>query len=192
MKIAARLSAHLSAFLLLTGCGQYLGDYTAESARLTAEVPLPNKTSSSYGEFLEVRLISDTSLTSLADEIDGLYVDADFCPLRDRNGLIAFGPFSESGDDLGLPSAAPALRPGADGQFHYRIYIPVAHHAEAATRAGQSQLPTYDLRETDGAVCLRLFAPGYNLIKSRSDTVMVPANMISTALSGESASSSRR
>ena len=163
-----------------------------ESARLATEAPLRDATSSSYGEFLEVRLVSNTSLTSLADEIDGLYVDADFCPLVDRNGVIAFGPFSDGGDDLGLPSAAPALRPGADGRFQYRIYIPVAHHAQTATPPGQAQLPTYNLRETDGALCLRLFAPGYNLIKSRSDTVTVPADLISTALSSETASDSRR
>jgi hypothetical protein len=190
--IAARLSAAISAALVLIGCGQYLGEYTAVSALIATHVPLSSETSSSYGQFLEIRLVSDTSVTSLAGEIDGLYVDADFCPLRNSNGLIAFGPFSDSGDDLGLPSAAPALRTGADGRFYYRIYIPVAHHAHAATRPGQFQLPTYDLRQTQGAVCLRLFAPGYNLINSRSDVVMVPAEMISTALSSEPAVTSRR
>ena len=145
------------------------------------------KPSSSYEEFLEIRLISDMSITSLDNAIDGLYVDADFCPLRDKNGLIAFGPFSESGDDLSLPSAASVLQPDTDGHFHYRIYFPVAHRAQTATRPGQIQLPTYDLREADSVVCMRLFAPSYNLIKSRSNTIKVPASMIAQALRAEPA-----
>jgi hypothetical protein len=191
VRIAAPLPA-ISALLLLTGCGQDLGDYTVESVRTATDVPLSEKTSTSYGRFLEVRLVSDTSLTALSKEIDGLYVDADFCPFRDGNGLIAFGPFNEEGADLGSPSAAPALRPGADGRFHYRVYIPVAHHARAATQPGQMQLPTYDLRKTAQAACLRLFAPGYNLLESRSKIISVPAAMISTALTSEPAPSRPR
>lgn len=181
----------ISALFLLAGCGQNLGDYAVESVRIATDAPLSDETSSSYGRFLEVRLVSDTSLTALSEEIDGLYVDADFCPLRDGNGLIAFGPFSDNGGDLGLPSAASAQRPGVDGRFRYRIYIPVVHHARAATQPGQIQLPTYDLRETAQAACLRLFAPGYNLLKSRSKVITVPAAMISAALSSEPAPSRR-
>ena len=190
MRIAAPLPA-ISALLLLTGCGQGLGDYAVESVRIATDVPLSDETSLSYGRFLEVRLVSDTSVTALSEEIDGLYVNSDFCPLRDGNGLIAFGPFSDNGDDLGVPSEAPALRPGVDGRFHYRIYIPVAHHARAATQPGQIQLPTYDLRETAQSACLRLFAPGYDLLKSHSKIITVPAAMISTALSSEPAPSRR-
>ena len=162
MRIGAGLLPAVSVALLLSGCGQYLGSYTVESARLTTDVPLAAETSSGYAEFLEVRMASDTSLTSLAENIDGLYVGADYCPLRREDGLIAFGPFGDSGVNLSVPSAAPALRPGPDGRFHYRIYIPVANHAELATEPGQIQLPTYDLRRSRSGVCLRLFAPGYN------------------------------
>jgi hypothetical protein len=191
VKVATPFPA-ISALLLLTGCGQDLGEYGVESVRVATDVPLSDETSSSYVRFLEVRLVSDTNLTALSEEIDSLYVDADFCPPGDGDGLIAFGPFSDNGSDLGVPSAAPALRTGVDGRFHYRIYIPVAHHARATTQPRQIRLPAYDLRETAHAACLRLFAPGYNLLEQRSKIITVSAAMISTALSSEPAPSRRR
>jgi len=187
-----RLPVAVLAVLSLAGCGQYLGDYTVESVRVTTDVPIPEETSSHYGRFLEVSLVSDTSLTAISDEIDGMYVDADFCPLHDVNGLIAFGPFSDEGIDLGFPSAAPPLRQGTDGRFRYRVYLPVSYQAQAVTQLGQLQLPTYDLRQADGPVCLRFFAPGYNLFKSRSETFEVPADIIGAALSSQPAAGGRR
>ncbi len=170
------------ATLLLTGCGQHLGRYTVESVRVTTDVPLPAETASHYGQFLEVRLGSETSLTALGDKVGGVYVDADFCPLRDTNGLIAFGPFSDRREDLGVPSLAPPLQRSASGRFQYRIYLPVAYRAQPATQPGQLQLPTYDLRQTKSDLCLRLYAPGYDVIKSRSEIVRVPADVVSGAL----------
>ncbi len=167
---------------LLSGCGQNLGAYAVEAVEVTTDVPLRAETAARYRRFLEVRLASRTSLTEFADEIDGIYVDADFCPLRNPDGVIAFGPFGGDGEDLGVPSAAPALRPSADGDFHYRVYLPIAYRANRATKPGQIQLPTYDMRETRRDLCLRLFAPGYDIIKSRSETVTVPADLISRAL----------
>ena len=189
VRTSPRLSFSL-ATLLISGCGQNLGAYAVEAVRVTTDVPLRADTAAHYGQLLEVRLRSKTSLTALADEIDGVYVDADFCPLHNAHGVIAFGPFGDDGDDLGLPSAAPALRSGADGDFHYRIYVPVSYRAEPATKPGQLQLPTYDLRGTKRNLCLRLFAPGYNIIKSRSETIRVPADVISRALEREPRASS--
>jgi hypothetical protein len=62
------------------------------------------------------------------------------------------------------------------------LYVVVAYRAPPATQAGQIQLPTYDLHGSNRDLCLRLFAPGYNLTKSRSDTIRVPAGIISAAL----------
>lgn len=170
--------------LLLTGCGQYLGSYTPESARVVTDMPNSHfgQPSPPYGQYLEIRVASKTSLTSIEKKADGIYVDADFCPLRNRNGLIAFGPFSDDGRDLSLPSDAGSLHAGRDGLFRYRLYVVVAYTAQRVTSSGQLQLPTYDLRGAKRDLCLRLFAPGYNLIKSRSGTISVPADMISEAL----------
>ncbi len=180
-----------SAAFLLAGCGQYLGEYSVEAVAIAATIPIPGETAAHYGQFLEVSLSSETSLTALADKVDGVYVDADFCPLREPDEAIAFGPFSATGEELGLPSAASPLRPGADGRFHYRIYIPVAYRAQTVTQAGQIQLPTYDLRPADRDLCLQLSAPGYDLIRSRSDTIVVPAPVIAAALTGETAANRR-
>ena len=154
-----------------------------DAVHVIEDVPIRAETAPHYGQFVEVRLTSKTNLTALADDIDGIYVDADFCPIRDTIGVIAFGPFSKEGDDLSVPSATPALSPNADGKFEYRIYVPIAYRAKQVTRPGRTQLPTYDLRETDRDLCLRLFAPGYNVIASRSQTVRIPSKAISTAMS---------
>jgi hypothetical protein len=61
---------------------------------------------------LEIRVASKTNLTSIGQTVDAVYVDADFCPLRNRNGLIAFGPYSDEKQDLGLPRDANALKVG--------------------------------------------------------------------------------
>lgn len=170
--------------LMLAACGEHLGAYSVETVQLVTETSIPtgNRPSPSYGEYLEVQLASRTNLVEIGDKVDGVYVDADYCPLDDPNGVIAFGPFGDDGQDLGLPSAAAALRDHRDGRSRYRIFIAVGYRGRSATKPGQIELPTYDLRHASRDVCLRLFAPGYNLIKSRSETIRVPANAIAAAL----------
>jgi hypothetical protein len=181
MRDAHRLAVVLAGLSPLAGCGQYLGSYAVEEVRAVTDVPKSHfgSPSPSYGQYLEIRLASKTSLTSIGR--DAVYVDADFCPLRNRDGLIAFGPYSDDAQDLGLPADAQPLKARSDGLFRYRLYVVVAYNAQPAT-PGQFQLPTYNLNRSNRDLCLRLFAPGYNLIKSRSDTIRVPGKMISMAL----------
>jgi hypothetical protein len=174
----------LVTLLPVTGCGPYLGDYAVEDVRVIPDIP-PSRSGSpspGYDRYLEVRLASKTSLTSIGRKVDAVYVDADFCPLRNTNGLIAFGPYSDGKQDLGSPGDAPALKADRDGLFRYRLYVVVAYKAQRATEPGQLQLPTYNLQASNRDLCLRLFAPGYNLIKSRSEIIRVPAEMVATAL----------
>lgn len=180
VKISTRLFI-VATLLLLSGCSQNLGSYGLETVSVTSDVPIPAETAAHYGRFVEVILSSNTSLTAISEELDAVYVGADFCPLRDPNGVITFGPFDATGLDLGLPSAAPAMQPDSDGKFRYRIYLPIAYRAKQVTQPGQIQLPTYDLRETESDLCLQLFAPGYNIIQSRSNIIRVPASVISEA-----------
>lgn len=188
MEKVQRLTTVLTGLLLLTGCGQYLGSYAVERVRVVTEVPKSRLSpSSSYGRYLEIDLASKTSLTSIGRKVDAVYVDADFCPMRNRNGLIAFGPYGSDGRDLGLPNDASALKAGTDGLFRYRLYVVVGYRAQRATQPGQFQLPTYDLQGSSSDLCLRLFAPGYNLIKSRSNIIRVPADMVTSALKESSA-----
>jgi len=182
MKRAQRLSLAVASLLPLTGCGQHLGSYAVEQVRVVTEIPQSFfSPSPSYGRYLEIRVASKMSLTSIGRNV-AVYIDADFCPLRNRNGLIAFGPYSNDEEDLGLPGDATALKAGRDGLFRYRLYVSVAYGGQRPTGPGQLQLPTYDLKLSNRDLCLRLFAPGYNLIKSRSETIRVPAEMVSTAL----------
>jgi hypothetical protein len=102
---------------------------------------------------------------------------------RRRLGDRGFrGPLSRDGRDLSQPSDAGVLHAGRDGLFRYSLYVAVAYTAQRVPGPAQFQLPTYDLRGAKRDLCLRLFAPGYNLIKSRSDTIRVSADMISAAL----------
>jgi hypothetical protein len=176
----------LGAIISLAGCGQHLGSYAVEAVQVVPELPKSHygTASSSYGRYLDILVASKTSLTSFGSNVDAIYVDADFCPLRNRLGLVAFGPYSDGRQDVNLPSVAVALHAGRDGLYRYRLYVVVANRAHRQTaEPGQIQLPTYDLRSANRDICLRLFAPGYNLIKSRSDTIRVPASMISAAIS---------
>ena len=166
--------------LSVAGCGQPLGVYDVEGVEVVSRLPAPfdAKVQPGYDQYLEVRVRSKTSLTAIGDKVDGVYIDADFCPLKDPQGVIALGPVSNDGHDLGLPSSATALHPDSDGLFHYRFYIPVSYRARAVKVSGQIQLPTYDLRTANRDVCMRLFAPGYHLIASRSEMIAIPAATI--------------
>jgi hypothetical protein len=170
--------------VLLSGCGQYLGDYSLE--KVAGERELPSsfpKDAQSYGRFVAITLASRTSLTAIGDKLDGVYVDADFCPLKDPHRLVALGPVSEDGSDLSLPSAAAKLKPQADGRFRYRIYLVAAHPVPGVQYSKTAmEWPRYDLLSANRDVCVRLFAPGYNLTPSKSQTVTIPAKLIAAAL----------
>jgi hypothetical protein len=172
------------ATLLLTGCGQYLGDYAVEVVRVVPDIPPSHQgsPSPSYGRYLEISVASKTNLTSIGEKVDAVYVDADFCPLRNPNGVIAFGPYSDEKQDLRLPGDANAIKAGKDGLYRYRLYVAVAYRAQRVTEPGQLQLPTYDLQLSNRDLCLRLFAPGYNLIPSQSKIIKVPAEVVVSAL----------
>ena len=184
MKTSQRLMVLLVAVLPLVGCGQYLGSYTVEEAHVVTEIPKSHQGSPtpSYGQYLEIGLASKTSLTSVRRDVTALYVNADFCPLRNDNGLIAFGPYSDDAQDLSEPHDARPLKAASDGLFRYRLYVVVSYKAQRVTQPGQLQLPTYDLNRSNRDLCLKLFAPGYNLTGGLSDTIRVPARMISAAL----------
>lgn len=184
MSITTRLLVATCLLLQLAACGEYLGVYSVETVKLVTETSIPpdSRPSPSYGQYLEVQLASKTNLVEIGAKLDGVYIDADSCPLHDPNGFIAFGPFGDDGQDLGVPSAAPALRVHRDGRSRYRIFLAVRYRGRTATKPGQTRIPAYDLRDANRDVCLRLSAPGYDLIKSRSETVRVPAHAIAVAL----------
>ncbi|HJQ15434.1 MAG TPA: hypothetical protein VJ859_00370 [Allosphingosinicella sp.] len=188
-----RFFAAGAAAVLLSGCGQYLGDYAVEGVRIVPELPLPfGREITPYGQYLQVNISSTTSLTAISDKVDGVYVHADFCPLRDSHRLIAFRPVGLGGEDLGLPSSAPQQRSDPDGRYHYRIFVVVAHPmpgVEYSTTA--MERPRYDIRTAKRDLCLRLFAPGYNLIPSRSQTIRVSATAISAAVRSNAAQQRR-
>jgi hypothetical protein len=173
-----------AACLLLSACGQYLGDYSLEKVEVVRELPRSfPKDAQGYGKYLAITLSSKTNVTALGDEVSAIYANADFCPMRDGDQLVVLGPVSETGESLRIPSIAANLKPGRDGRFRYSIYLVPAHpmpgirYSETALQA-----PRYDLRSANHDVCVRLFAPGFNITPSRSGTVTIGAKLIETAL----------
>jgi hypothetical protein len=186
MKLA-KLPLIAGALISIASCGLPLGKYEVVAVTLTGEIPREEGASyTDYGRYLKIALSSETSLTALPDKVDGVYAHADFCPFSDPYFLTTFGPFSSENADLGLPSFAKPLERGPDGRFHYIVYIVPSHpvpdveyHQKAKARE------TYDLGSDKRDICLRIDAPGYNLIESKSETVRIPYEVIAGALSSD-------
>lgn len=199
----------LSAAVVITGCGQYLGDQRFERVRVVTSRPMDSVTGKDYvdpyGRYLEVEFSSELDLMPIATQGHALYVEADPCPMSNRDRLWVFGPFSggrEIASDPGvlverlprkaenrrvydhIPGQARTLEPDpSDGRYRYTAYL-LPSHPMPGVEYNQRMLdrPRYDLARQTGDVCLRLFSPGYNLIKSRSDTIVVPSAAIAAAL----------
>lgn len=169
----------------LSSCGQPLGNYEVEAVTLTGEAPMPvGARTPSYGRYLKIELSSETSLTAISDQIDGVYAHADFCPFSDRYFLTTFGPFSGHDDDLGVPGLAEPLERGSDGKFHYNVYlVPSDPMPDIEYNRTSSALESYDVASGNRDICLRFDAPGYNIIESKSATIRIPYKSISDALS---------
>ncbi|HET6942287.1 MAG TPA: hypothetical protein VFH89_09015 [Sphingomicrobium sp.] len=171
--------------LPLLGCGQYLGDYSLENVEAVRGLPASfPKDAQSYGEFLAITLASSTNLAALSEKRQAVYVNADFCPMQNGDGIVALGPVNEAGKDPTFASNAIGIKPHGDGRFRYRIYLVPAHPMpDVHYSTSAMEWPRYDLRSARRDVCVRLHAPGYNVTRSQSQTVIVPAELIVAALS---------
>lgn len=186
----AMIKSFLSVLCLTTiaGCGQPLGEYQIEAVRVVTEAPLPEGVRATpFGRYLKVTLSSETSLTAISEEIDGVYAHADFCPFTDRYSLTTFGPFGSNDEDLGVPNVVNPMKKDSDGKFHYTVFI-VPEHPMANVEYSETALnrESYNLGVADRDVCLRLDAPGYNIIPSKSEVVRIPRQTIKAALSSAS------
>ena len=130
-----------------SACGQPLGEYHVEKITLVADRPAPlGDLATDYGRYLTIELSSDTSLTAISDGIGAVYAHADFCPFSDPYLLTTFGPFSSDGSDLGVPSMAASMQPGADGRYRYQVFIVPTHPVPGLTYSKASRdREAYDL-----------------------------------------------
>jgi hypothetical protein len=164
-----------------------------ENVRLVRELP-QNETIDwpphSYPEFLQVELSSDFNLNE-ANTGPGLYTDADFCPLRNSNRLIAFEPIAADQHAVeGWRRGRQLTRDRRDGRYHYFVYVVPTSPARKLFNNSEDQIPAYDLRQQRRSICVRFFVPGYNIIASHSDPVEVPTDMIEKAFESKPQSSS--
>ncbi|CAA9526459.1 MAG: hypothetical protein AVDCRST_MAG31-1975 [uncultured Sphingomonas sp.] len=167
----------------LSGCGDYLGEYRLEDVRLTNELPadaLDGKFVPDGRQFFRVELSSDTSLYA-AETGPGLYTDADFCPLSNPHRLIAFGPVASDEKAVEDYRRERELKPSGDGRYHYFVYLVPRSAPRKLISNSDDIIPAYNLTDANRDICVRFFVPGYNIIKSRSSTVKVPADRLSAA-----------
>lgn len=171
--------------ICLNACGDHLGTYTLEEVTLVRELP-QNDTldwpAHPYPEFLRIELSSEANLNT-ANTGPGLYTDADFCPLRNSNRLIAFEPIAT--DERALQDyrrGRKLVANARDGRFHYFVYVVPSSSQRKPYTNSTDNIPAYDLRRQKQDICLRFFVPGYNLITSRSDVVRIPTQVLARAL----------
>jgi hypothetical protein len=194
--IAAVMSA-----VMLSACGEYLGDQRFDGVRLVSARPQMGEGETDYGGYLEVSFSSDENLGPVIGRAS-LYVHGDFCPIRDRYKFAVFGPYA-SGKALKqgpgtsvevlprkasgqrvfwmTPGPPPDLKPGTHGRYHYTAYIVPAHPMPGVEYADLSADSRYNLVTAGRNVCLRIDSPGYNIVPSRSATIVVPASDIRAA-----------
>jgi hypothetical protein len=121
------LATAMSAMCLgLSACGDHLGDYRAEDVRMVREIP-PHLSVTGmlppYPQYVRIELSSQANL-NLAETGAGLYTEADFCPLREGNRMIAFGPAASDGKAVESWLRTGGLTPDRrDGRFHYFVYV---------------------------------------------------------------------
>lgn len=186
MRKARFLLVSLTTFLSLTACGDHLGNYQIEEVRMVSEMPRGDEEvfpdPLPYREFIRIELSSSANLNRM-ETGPGLYTDADFCPIGNRNQIIVFGPLGTDGHALENWRRTSAFQPSEkDGRFHYFVYV--VPKSPARKRFGNSPdlIPAYDVWKARRPICLRFFVAGYNLVKSRSDVVELPGDVLQRAL----------
>ena len=191
MTTLLRSAASFTLATCLNACGDQLGTYTLEDVRVVRQLP-QNDTldwpAHPYPELLRIELSSEANLNT-ANTGPGLYTDADFCPLRDSNRLIAFEPIGT--DERAVQDYAGGRKLIAhqrDGRFHYFVYVvPNSAQRKPYTNSADD-IPAYDLRRQKQDICLRFVVPGYNIVAPRSDVVRIPAQVLARALNQSSSS----
>ncbi len=177
--------ALLPLLLAIGACGDHLGDYQLEDVRLVRVIPSEafiGVEPPPYAEYLQISLSSEANLYD-AETGAGLYTDADFCPLRNPNQMIAFGPVAADGTGVESWRRETRLLPSPrDGRYHYLVFVVPRSPARKLYSNATETLPAYDLRADRRDICLRFHVPGYNIIPSRSGTVEVPAARIANVL----------
>jgi hypothetical protein len=174
--------------LSLTACGEHLGDYSIADVRLVREIPpdAVDGRSAPYAEYLRVELTSKTNLNR-AKTGPGLYTDADFCPLRNPDRMIVFGPVGNDGkavEGWRRDRFAPDRR---DGRYHYLIYVVPSSPPRKLFANSTGDIPGYDVGKEVRDLCVRFHVPGYNIIPSRSKTVRVAGALVKAAFQTKAA-----
>ena len=167
----------------LVACGDNLGDYRLEDVRVVediSQVAIEGMEFQAPSEYLRVELSSEASLYT-ANTGPGLYADADFCPLKNADQMIAFGPVATDEKAVESWKRDDVLqRDPHDQRYHYFVYI-VPSSPQRKIFANSDDTPAYDLRRQVRDVCVRFHVPGYNIQASSSNTVQIPANAIEGA-----------
>lgn len=179
--------------LQLGACGPNLGDYRVVDVKLVKVFSGdPNSYDSiaegakRFPEFLRIEVSSQFDL-SKAETGGGLYVEGDRCPIKNSDRLIALDV--RASDELPTEDwlrKVPLRANAVDHKFHYFIYVVPSSPARKVFTNSSDTIDAYDLQRVPKPICLRLFAPGYYITKSRSRTIEVSADSIARAFPARS------
>ena len=131
----------------LTACGDNLGEYKVEDVRLVQQIARDalEGRQPPYREYLRIELSSQANLNT-ANTGAGLYTQADFCPFRKPERMIAFGPVGTDGkavESWKRNGFAPAPH---DKRYHYIVYVVPSSPPRKLYTNSTSEIPAYDLR----------------------------------------------
>lgn len=168
--------------VLLSSCSADLGDHEFQNAELV-DIKFLERIDPEFRHGLPMKKLVRIIFTSTTDleaasEGGSLYVDADFCPFQDENGIGVIGPYyddkSRYGPILEKPfkgedgraatlrvseNRSPVLNENT-GEFTYTAYIIPYRNPSRHKQSGNIILKPYDIRTDDRDICFRLASSG--------------------------------
>jgi len=181
MRVRIRSSLVLAGALVSAGCDQDLGDYSVEGVEFVSELPF-REHDWPPARYIVIDLTSHFDLAAVGDPVHAIHIFADYCPLEDDHGLIAFGPLDPAGDRL--PSAHSAAR-HPNGSYRYQVALVPAHPMPEVDYAPGSWPPEYNILRDAKDVCLRIVGMDHHNIYARSSVIRVPFERIARASTSE-------
>lgn len=190
--------------IFVTGCGPYLGDHKFQEAEIV-DIQFLEQVDPNFSHGLpmsELFRIVFTSTTDLeaASEGHSLYIDADFCPFKDRRGIGVIGPYYDDKSRYGpiresrrqdkdgrvvifveSDNISPKVNERT-GEFIYTAYVIPYRNPPRFKGGGNIILNPYDIRTDNRDICFRLFSPGYYITPSQSNIFRISRSEIDALL----------
>ena len=174
--------------IALQGCGPPLGKHQLEAVELVdaeqyREIDADHKGHiTNVSEIIRVKFSSETDLEAASEDGGGLYSFLSFCPYREAESHIGFGPFYNDLSEY-LPEGGDRkpVRDRTTNRFVYTAYfLPTGKAAKKSP--GIDAESEYNLYSDKRNVCVKLTSPGYFITESASEIIVIPRAKIVAAI----------